>query len=585
MKKSILLLILLFTSFIALATTPPLGHDVFKLKAKILDPNTVSITLTIKDGFYLYKERIHAVAGSHTQLGPLRLPKATSKKDSEGHTYQIYRHQLQFSAALLNEKPGQTKLTVYYQGCSDGGFCYPPTQQSMMLTIDKSLSLTKLSLTQPKVKEIPKTRAIEVTQSSNIASLFANKNIFWLLIGFYGFGLLLAFTPCVLPMVPVLSGIIVGQHGKMTTRKAFFISLSYVLAMSFTYALAGLVIALAGQNLQATLQAPWAVGLFSLVFVLLAFAMFDFYELKLPDSWLNTLQGVSRKKGRGAYLSAAIMGVLSTLILSPCVTAPLVGALSYIAKTGDVIQGGLSLLFLGFGMGTPLMLVGVGAGRFIPKTGGWMNNVKHLFGVLMLMVAVYLAERILPAKITMALWALLLIIPSIYLGAFRETAKTNIAIICKGFGLMLFVYGVIILIGLAMGNTNPLEPLHQEDKISTTHKQPYFVAYDIETVNKIIKKANGKPVLLDFYADWCASCKVMEGTIFKNPTIQKVLRNMIWIKADVTQNSDQNLALEKLFDVVAPPTFIFISSDGEESVRIVGETDKATFLKALKNAM
>lgn len=584
MKKGIFFLFLILCASLLNAATPPLGSDVFKLNAKIFDPNTVSITISIKEGFYLYKERIHAKAGPHTHLGPLRLPKATTKTDSEGNTYHIYRHTLQFSAPLLNESEGKTTLTIFYQGCSDGGFCYPPTQQTMNLSISKGLELSSLILKDPAVKDIPKTKSITVRPSTSVQALFANKNIFWLLLGFYGFGLLLSFTPCVLPMVPVLSGIIVGQHGKMTSKRAFFISLSYVLAMSVTYAVAGLLIALVGQNLQATLQAPWAVGLFSLVFVLLALSMFDFYELKLPDSWLQAIQKRSHNNDRGAYIGAMIMGILSTLILSPCVTAPLVGALSYIAKTGDVLEGGLSLLFLGFGMGTPLMLIGVGAGRFIPQSGAWMSNVKHLFGVLMLMVALYLAERVIPEKLAMALWAVLLIIPSLYLGAFRETGKSNIAIICKGIGLTVFVYGVIILIGLSMGNTNPWAPLQNNTQAISTQKQHYYVATDLETVNKIINNANGKPVLLDFYADWCASCKIMEGTIFKDPTVLKSLENIIWIKADVTLNSDQNILLEKHFDVVAPPTFIFFRGDGEEAARIVGETDKSTFLKALKDA-
>lgn len=583
MKKKLFFFFLFLFSSLLNANPPPLGSDVFKLKARIFDPNTVTITISIKDGFYLYKERIHAKAGSKTHLGPLRLPKATTKTDSEGNTYHIYRHSLQFSAPLLNESPGETTLTLFYQGCSDGGFCYPPTQQTLYLTINKALELSSLKLMPPAPKTIPKTKSISVTPSESVQALFAHKNLFWLLLGFYGFGLLLSFTPCVLPMVPVLSGIIVGQHGKMTTRKAFFISLSYVLAMSVTYALAGLFIALLGQNLQATLQAPWAVGLFSMVFVLLALSMFDFYELKLPDSWLQAIQSKTRNQERGAYLGAAIMGVLSTLILSPCVTAPLVGALSYIAKTGDVIQGGFSLLFLGFGMGTPLLLIGVGAGRFIPKTGGWMSNVKHLFGVLMLMVALYLAERIIPLKLAMALWAVLLIIPSLYLGAFKETGKTNAAIICKGIGLTVFVYGVIILIGLAMGNTNPWAPLEREPTMIRHEKQRYFVAYDLQTVNRIMNNANGKPVLLDFYADWCTACKEMEHTIFKDPGVLKALDNVIWIKADVTLNSDQNIELEKHFDVVAPPTFLFFRGNGEEAARIVGETDKATFLKALND--
>lgn len=588
MKKYLILLLFLIPLSLSATPKPLPGGDVFQLRSRLIDPNSVLLSFTIKPGYFLYKERIRLKVSPGRELGPLKLPNAESKTDGLGNTYQVYRNQLEFSAWILNQEAGDATLTVYYQGCSDGGFCYPPSEQTITLTVDKDLGINAIKDSKPLMKKVEKAKKVISSQQDKIESLFSHHNLFWLILGFYGFGLLLAFTPCVLPMVPVLSGIIVGQ-GKTSTRQAFLLSLSYVLSMALTYALIGILFAAIGQNLQASLQTPLAIGLFSLVFVLLSLSMFGFYDLKIPASIqqrLNKLSNKSRKNS--AYLGAAIMGVLATLILSPCVTAPLVGALSYIANTGDMVLGGVSLFTLGLGMGTPLLIIGTGAGALLPQAGTWMNTIKGLFGVMLLAVALYLASRILPSEVTMLGAAALLIIPSLYLGALTETPKSKMGIFFKGLGVMLLVYGVLILIGLSLGHQDPFKPL-MFDRLTTTAVSSQSTSTkvtidNLEDLQKTMTAAKGKVVFLDFYANWCSSCKLMEKTLFKDKEVLAKLSNVQWIIADVSSNSDANIKLEKQFDVVAPPSFIFFDKSGEEVSRLVGEVDKTTFLQALSQA-
>ncbi len=507
------------------------------------------------------------------------------KKDKQGKAYTVYRNQLEFSAWLLNENAGKASLTVYYQGCSDGGFCYPPSECTITLFIDKNLGLKSLALS----KSIPKKPKIAKTilrpQQAGIQQLFTHKNMGWLMFGFFVMGLLLAFTPCVLPMVPVLSGIIIGQGQKTSTLRAFLISLTYVTSMALTYALLGIAFARLGQNLQVMLQTPLAISIFSSIFVLLALSMFGLYDLKLPDKLTNKINRLAHLgRQSSVYFGSAIMGMLSTLILSPCVTAPLVGAFSYIAQSGNTTLGALSLLSMGFGMGTPLLIIGTSAGKLLPKAGTWMNTIKGFFGVMLLAVALYLAQRILPSELTMLLTALLLIVPSLFLGVLSRTPIKPVAIVLKGLGLTMFTYGILVLIGLSQGGNNPIYPLRFE-QASISTKQTWTNIQRVTTIkelNHAFANAKGQIIFLDYYASWCTSCKIMESTIFKDSDITSKLNQLSWIKVDVSDNSTDSIALEKRFNVIAPPTFIFLNSRGEELARLVGEVDKSTFLKVLK---
>ncbi|HAT1883218.1 TPA: protein-disulfide reductase DsbD [Legionella pneumophila] len=585
MKKWLLLSALFLTSLFVHAEPLP-ASEVFKVNVKKIDPNTFAIQWDILPKYFLYSDRIQLNSDNDdiAQLGTLRFPTPLTKTDKQGRTFKVYRNQLTLPVGVLGITPGETIVTLRFQGCADDGFCYPPEVRQIKLAISDKLALSQVDLETLKAPEEVTPEKTEQSEQ-DIADIFANHNWIMILLIFYGFGLLLSFTPCILPMVPVLSGIIVGHGKTATTKKAFFLSLSYVLSMSVTYAVVGAVVALLGANLQISMQSPWAISLFSLIFVLLALSMFGFYEFKLPDAWQSKIVGSSREQRGGHYLGAAIMGCLSTLILSPCVTAPLIGVLTYIAQTGNVLLGSVTLFTLSLGMGTPLLLIGTSAGKWLPETGSWMNAVKAFFGILLLAVAIYLMARILPAGLVMGLWACLLIFSGIYSGALTKS-NTNQEKLCQGIGIILLTYGLLILIGASMGSSNPLQPLANLQAAPTVSNAfESAKTQSVKSVELAIKQAFGKPVMLDFYADWCASCKVMENTTFKDPRVQKALSHFIVIKVDVTANNQNDKALMQHFRVVAPPTFIFFNAQGIQlnNLKRVGEFNADEFMQTIKN--
>ncbi|MBA2655997.1 MAG: protein-disulfide reductase DsbD [Tatlockia sp.] len=581
MKNWFLLTVLSCISQFSLAAPLP-AADVFQLETKQVDANNFSINWHIKPGYFLYSKRIKLSENedSNFALGTLNFPEPHKKIDKQGREFSIYRNNLALRIPVLGQRSGESLINLSYQGCSDEGFCYPPENKQLKLSIDKNLALSEVVLEaeQKKSPNLPK------SSTNEISELFNNHHWSFVILSFWVLGLLLSFTPCILPMIPVLSGIIVGHGETLSTRKAFLLSLSYVLSMSFTYAMVGAVVAKLGANLQVLLQTPWAIGLFSFIFVLLALSMFGFFELRLPLSWQVKLAKVNRSQTSGHYISAAIMGCLSTLILSPCVTAPLIGALGYIAQSGNITMGSSALFFLGLGMGTPLLLIGTSAGKWLPKAGKWMNTVKLFFGFLLLGIAVFLLERILPKTLIMLLWASLLVFAGLYCGALKA-ASTTIAKLGQGLGLMLLLYGLLILIGASMGNTNPLQPLAKftstpaQDKATTTYKT-------VDSLQLALANARGKLVLIDFYADWCHSCQVMAETLFKNPDVLKVLNDFVVLTVDVTANNEQAKLLMNQFGVVAPPTFILLNQEGKEqkNLRLVGDISKNKFLTQLKQA-
>ncbi|MBL7480112.1 protein-disulfide reductase DsbD [Legionella bononiensis] len=580
MKKWLLLSILYFITSLTHAEPLP-ASEVFQVNVNKVDPNTFVIQWEIKPDYFLYGDRIKLTeqADSNIHLGALRFPPTVIKTDKQGHTYNVYRNQLSLPVAILGKEPGETILSLHYQGCADDGFCYPPEVKQIKVAIDETLALSLVNLEQS-------SDAAKVTSKAprnEISQVFETNGWITILFIFFGFGLLLSFTPCILPMVPVLSGIIIGHGKDVTTKKAFFLSLSYVLSMSITYAVVGAVVAKLGANLQISMQSPWAISIFSLIFVLLALSMFGFYEFKLPDSWQAKIAGSSRSQRGGHYIGAAIMGCLSTLILSPCVTAPLIGVLTYIAQSGNVLLGTLTLFFLSLGMGTPLLLIGTSAGRWLPETGSWMNAVKAFFGVMLIAVAIYLMERILPAGLTMGLWGSLLIFSGIYTGAFTHSISSREKF-CQGAGIIMLGYGLLILIGASMGSTNPLQPLANLQAATVTPYQPTInQPKTLASIKREIEQAKGTPVMLDFYADWCASCKIMEATTFQDPNVLEALNHFKIIKIDVTANDAENKAIMNEYKVVAPPTFVFFNSQGKElnEFKLVGESSANEFLHNL----
>lgn len=582
MKKCCLFSMLFLASLLVCASPLP-AQDVFQLTAVQLDPNHFALDWHIKPGYFLYQQRIRLVEKpeSNFHLGAIRFPKPLQKKDKQGRIVEVYRDQLTLNVPILGEHAGEALLDVHYQGCSDAGFCYPPQLNQIKLTIND-----KQALTQVVVEDTPTASQADEPSGNEVEQVFFKNNLPLIMLSFFGFGLLLAFTPCVLPMVPVLSGIIVGHGKDLSTRKAFFLSLSYVLSMAVTYAVAGAIVALMGSNLQIAMQSPWIISLFSLIFVLLALSMFNFYDLRLPVSWQSKLASVTRSQAGGHYLGAAVMGCLSTLILSPCVTAPLIGALGYIAHSGNVVLGSLALFSLGLGMGSPLLVVGTSAGKLLPKAGHWMNAVKAFFGVMLLAVAIYLMQRILPATLIMALWGSLLIFSGIYMDAL-SLSRSNAEKFRQGLGIILLVYGLLILIGASRGNTDPLQPLTSASNAHLVgNKLPKRMVKTVDEAQLALAKAKeeGKPVMVDFYADWCASCKVIDATTLQNPHVQAALDNFVVLKIDVTANTPETKALLRHFDVVAPPTFLFFDAKGKELNRVVGDVSVNTFSMHLKQA-
>jgi thiol:disulfide interchange protein DsbD len=424
-----------------------------------------------------------------------------------------------------------------------------------------------------------------VSEQDQLANMIKSGNFMLTLLIFFGSGLLLAFTPCVFPMIPILSSIIAGQGDSITTRKAFTMSLVYVLAMALTYTVAGVVAGLFGSNLQAAFQNPWILSTFAVVFVALSFSMFGFYELQMPNAIQSKLTEISNRQQGGTLTGVAIMGFLSALIVGPCVAAPLMGALIYIGQTGDAVLGGSALFALSMGMGAPLLVIGTAAGKLLPKAGGWMDAVKAVFGVLLLAVAIWMLERIIPAQVSMLLWAALLIVSAIYMGALDSLPQgiSGWRRLWKGIGLIGLIYGALLLVGVASGGGDALQPLKgigfggvggSAQTSVAQQKLPFKNIKGLDGLNRELQaaKAEGKVVMLDFSADWCISCKEMEKYTFSDPGVQQALHDVVLLKADVTPNDELDQALLKNFGLIGPPSILFFDRNGEEkrNYRLVG---------------
>ena len=566
---------------------PP--DQAFQFSPTVIDGNTLNLNWHIAKGYYLYREKfqVDIVKPTGIKPGNYIIPRGIPEQDEAFGPVEIFYNEVDFQLPLLrtDTKPQSVTLLVKYQGCAVRGVCYPPMQK----TVDLQLPAVQQALpagatsdnTQPKLSE-----------EDQIVNALQQDTLWLTLLSFLGFGLLLSFTPCIFPMIPILSGIIVGQGKQITTSKAFLLSLCFVLASALTYTVLGILAALFGSNLQATFQQPWIIILFSTIFVLLSLSMFGFYNLEIPKSLQARLHNSGDKHRDGSFIGAGIMGALSALIVGPCVAAPLAGALIYIGKTGDVVLGGSALFAMGFGMGIPLLLMGASAGKLLPKAGSWMNSTKAVFGVIMLAVAVWMLDRVLPASVTMLLWAILLIIPSIYLyaiDALPENASGWHKLL-KGLGVIMLSYGVILLIGLAIGNTNPLKPLSGMGMIAqgVEQKLAFKKITSLTDLEENLQQAgnNQQWVMLDFYADWCISCKEMEAYTFTDSRVINKLSKVMLLKADVTANSEADKALLKRFKLIGPPGIIFFDPNQKErhEMRIIGYQDADKFISQLDRA-
>ena len=521
------------------------------------------------DGYYLYQHRIFLQQGE-TRLEPVYFSLPGIEKDDEAFgLVTAFYGPLEARFDLRSLQPGE--VVLHHQGCADAGLCYPPQRERLTLTAADLQSALPASTT-----------TVTVPADNN---WFSGRSALAVIGIFFLLGLGLTFTPCVLPMVPILTSVVLGQQ-QNSPRRGFLLSSVYVLGMALTYAAAGLTVGLlgAGANIQAWMQTPWVLMLFAALFVLLALAMFGLYELQLPAALRNRLNAISQQQQGGRYLSVFIIGVFSALVVSPCVSAPLAGALVYLSTTGDAVLGGLALLALGLGMGAPLIVLGTTGASFLPKAGQWMNQIKVFFGVLLVGVAIWLLERILPGNLSLLLWALLALTYGIVLGALEPAASAAQRLI-KALGWVLLIYGVLAFAGALMGNSNPLQPLQPIATLQTsdqpTATTPFYKTDSVAELEQRIASAPGL-VMLDLYADWCISCKVMEKDIFSQSDVQERLADAMWLKLDVTANRPEHIAFMQRNAIFGPPTILFFRQQQEiQTSRMVGEVTKAQFLARL----
>ena len=545
----------------------------------------------IADGHYLYRDKTKIIAADNSSFTTSNyvVSEGELKHDDIFGDVYVFHHQAKASLAIDNAKDGvkNASFKVKYQGCSEiSGICYPPETKTITLNISP-ISNAAASTIESTNSTAP------VSEQDQIAASLSSGSTILTLLSFFGFGLLLAFTPCIFPMIPILSSIIVGEGKNITTRRAFTLSLVYVLAMAVAYTAAGVFAGLFGENIQAAFQNPWILSSFAAVFVVLSFSMFGFYDLQMPNFIQSRLTEVSNNQKGGTRTGVAIMGFLSALIVGPCVAAPLAGALIYIGQTGDAVLGGTALFALSMGMGAPLIVIGTSAGKLLPRAGMWMDAVKAVFGVMMLGVAIWMLERILPATITMLLWAILLIVSAIYMGA-METLKaeaTGWTKLWKGTGLVLLIYGIIIMLGVAAGSQSLFQPLKGIAASSSQAAEAHLVFKKIKGVDGLNQaladaKAQNKTVMLDFYADWCISCKEMESLTFTDPAVQSALANTVLLQADVTANDEQDKSLYKHFKIIGPPAIIFYNAQGDElkPYQVVGYMPAEKFSAHIKQA-
>lgn len=569
---------------------------------------SVAIDIKLDKTIYLYDDKIEVLLNK-TNI----TKKVFTKKpiEHDGFIVHMGKFTIEIPKTLIKEVVGKGaySITFNYQGCSELGLCYPPLSKkyqglladtiaqgvppeatpiletnisvpetSQIATNETNISLDNQTISQPiQIKEDIK------DETSTIADMMSSGNIFLILATFFGFGLLLSLTPCIFPMVPILSSIIV-QHsnadgGKMSAKKGFFLSLVYVLSMSMAYTIAGVLAGLFGANIQAMLQNPVVLIVFAGIFIALAFSLFGYFSLELPQSFQNKINSITGQKEKQGVAGVAIMGFLSALIVGPCVAPPLAGALVYIGQTGDAVLGGLALFVMSLGLGMPLLLVGAGAGKYMPKPGGWMETVSKTFGIVMLGLAIYMLDRILDPMVIMILWAVLLIGAALYLQEFKH-------ILVKIITTLLFIYGVVVLVGAISGATNILKPLEKFTSPTgvtlETNKLQFTKIKTVAELETLLQNTN-KPVMVDFWATWCASCKELDNFTLTDPNVIEALSKYELVKIDVSNNTEDDKALMKKFQVFGPPALMFFDTNGEliGGKRIVGYKNPKEFLEIL----
>jgi len=588
----LILILVLTLSGLARAAEPELlePDKAFRFAARLKDARSIEVSYQIAPGYYMYRNKFQfTLAPAGVTPGEPQLPAGKKHRDEFFGEVETYRGSLSIMLPFELAHAGvpAIQVTAISQGCADIGVCYVPHEQKA------ELRLASLSL--------------GATRSDAASGLFSGTGLaaddtlvarvfeggFWLVIAsFFGFGLLLSFTPCVLPMVPILSSVIVGAGQPVTKARGFALAAVYVLGVAITYAVAGVAAGLSGAMLSVALQSPWVLGAFAAVFVALALAMFGFYELQLPVALQTRLADASNRFHGGHTLGVFVMGVLSALILGPCVAAPLAGALLYIGQSRDVVLGGSALFAMALGMGVPLLVIGASAGALIPKAGPWMETMKRFFGTLLLGVAIYLVSPFIPVSVQMVLWAALLIVTAIYLRAIDPlpAGAHGFQRFSKGVGIITLIAGLAYLVGALSGGRDILQPLsglRVTASGTVLSETPFQRINNISELDNRIQAAAGRTVMLDFYADWCVSCKEMERYTFSDERVQARFREIVLLQADVTANSAEHAALLRRFRLFGPPGIVFFDRDGRDiqGLRVIGFQPADRFVAVLDQAL
>jgi thiol:disulfide interchange protein DsbD len=560
-------------------------ESAFRLHAEAAGPASARFLWDIEDGYYLYRDRFSFTVSNGTarvDAAQLVVPRGEWKEDEVFGSVEVNTGAVEV-VVPLTRTPGPelpVTLTVGYQGCKDKAVCYPPIRKDLTLTLAAWSGAGTASADAP------------LSESDAITARLRDSGFLANVLAFLGFGLLLSLTPCVFPLIPILSGIVTGRGTDLTPRTGFGLSLAYVLALAAAYAVLGVVAGSLQINLQTASQVPAVLVTFSLVFVVLAMSMFGLFELQVPAALQSRLAALSDAQRGGTYRGAAVMGALSAIIAGPCVAPPLAGALLYISQTGDAPLGGAALFAMGLGFGAPLLLLGISAGSLLPRAGRWMGEVRRVFGIVMLGVAVWLLGRVLPGPVTLVLWALLLIGTAAYLGALdRFRPEGGAARFFRAAGFALLVWGALLIVGAAGGNDDPLRPLagfRAEGVRAGSGRLPFQRVEDLPALELQLRNAalENRLVMLDFYADWCVECKRMERNTFPDPRVRDRLRDVVLLQADVTANDPASLELLAAYELFGPPAILFFRPGGElRAHRLIGYLSAEEFLRHLAGVL
>jgi len=551
--------------------------EAFVMNARFDGPNLLTVSWHIEPGYYLYADKLEIDAEGDIELGAAEWPQGVPHRDDNFGDVRVFYDRVDADVPFSRAGPDEIPVVVRgrFQGCRENSICYPPSEQTMALVLPATAAFAAADAAPLAASGAP------VSEQDRLAALILSDS--WFLVGatFFGLGLLLAFTPCVLPMVPILSGIIAGHGAQVSTGRAFGLSLAYVLGMAVTYTAAGALAALAGEQVQAVFQKPWIITVFAGLFVLLALSMFGVFNLQVPAAIQTRVANLANRQKTGTFAGTTVMGALSALIVTTCVAPPLVATLAVIGQSGDVVRGAGALFALSLGMGAPLLVVGTSAGKLLPKAGPWMNAVKAAFGVMLLGLAIWMMERVLPGGVVLVLWALLVFLTGVFLGAFEPLPPEPSAPrrLAKGLGVLACLYGALLLIGATLGGEDPLRPIPRAAIGAGSVGAPES-ALAFEPVGTVAAldaalasaKAAGKPVMVDFTADWCVSCKEMEKYTFPSPQVVAALEPFVLLRIDVTANDDDDKALLKRFGSFGPPTIAFFDGAGRplDAFKLVG---------------